>query len=152
MDNENKRSLKNFLIYPKAQLKMLSYILAFGVFFNLLAFVFGQELVVKTTHIISDALESSNPLDTGEVKNLLSILLLVQVILNLFFLFFSLVFFLIWSHRFYGAQYKMVQIIREKFLAGQYQDSVRIREEDHLHELSDALEDLRIKLREGGNA
>jgi hypothetical protein len=52
-----------------------------------------------------------------------------------------------WGHRFLGAQYSLVKVIREQLMVKEYDRDIKVRSQDYLQDLAKALDDLRAQLK-----
>ncbi len=138
------RKILNLFIEPKEQTKTVLHVFFWGTLVCGSNFYAGTLIMDQIDIVLKQIPDPSAQL---QINHYVSLAVSYSLALNMFFVIIAALIVLIWGHRFFGAQFKMVTVIKEQFLKGDFSQPVQIRKNDYLHDLKDALEELRLKLK-----
>ena len=143
MSNEhrpNQRSIKNFLLNPKMQLRISLYFVAFGfAVTTIMTFVFFTQ-IQQIEGLVNSI--SGMPIEQQvEIGFLLNSLVKIMVLFFFVFIFASLVYGLLISHRFAGPMHAILAYI-EDMKKGNYDSKRKLRDYDELVPIMDSLHKL----------
>ncbi|MEK6554307.1 MAG: hypothetical protein AABZ31_03625 [Bdellovibrionota bacterium] len=140
-----KRSIKNFILNPKMQLRISLYFVAFGfgisAFMTFIFFTQVQQIEVLINSISGMPLEQQ-----VEIGRLLNSLVKISILFFFVFMIASVLYGLLVSHRIAGPMYAIMSYI-EDLKKGHYDSGRKLRDYDELGPVMDALHELSAQLK-----
>ena len=139
----SKRKLINIFTSPRIQIPMIATVTIIG----LLVCILNLYVGILIMDNISSIIVGENEAVRTQISHFVFLAVLSALVLNLFFVFVSAGLIISWGHRFLGAQYSLVRVIREQLMVKEYDRDIKVRSQDYLQDLAKALDDLRAQLK-----
>ena len=135
------RELKNWLISPVVQLRIVSHIILVMVFFTLASLVFSYIAWNQVLALVIEMTDIPSQVRIYLEKHFFTFYLGLVGLLVLQFSIVALLL-IVHTHRFVGASFAIRRFIREKLKLGDLSGKVSLRKNDYLSEIAQELNEL----------